>query len=205
MEGLMKLYYSPGACSLSPHIALREAGLNFDLVKVDLDSKKTDSGEDFSKISSKGQVPALQLDSGEILTEGAAIVQYIADQKPDTKLAPAAGSMARYHLVEWLNYVASEMHKGIGALFNSKYSDDTKQIMKDALKLKFDYLSGELQKRAFLTGDNFSVADGYLFTVLSWTSHVGIDLAKWPVLSSYAAKIGGRPAVQAVLKAEGLA
>ena len=201
----MKLYYSPGACSLSPHIALREAGLNFDLVKVDLGSKKTESGADFSQISAKGQVPALQLDNGELLTEGSAIVQYIADQKPDTKLAPAAGSMARYHLAEWLNYVASEIHKGIGALFNSKYSDETKQIMRDALKPKFDYLSAELQKRPFLTGDHFSVADGYLFTVLSWSSHVGIDLAKWPVLSSYVAKVGGRPAVQAVLKAEGLA
>jgi glutathione S-transferase len=201
----MKLYYNPGACSLSPHIALREAGLTFDLVKVEFDTKKTDAGEDFTKISSKGQVPALQLDNGEVLTEGSAIVQYVADQKPDSKLAPAAGTMARYHLAEWLNYVASEIHKGIGALFNSKYSDDTKQIMKDALKPKFDYLTAELKKRPFLTGDNFSVADGYLFTCLSWTSHVGVDLGNWPVLSSYLAKISSRPAVQAALKAEGLA
>jgi glutathione S-transferase len=201
----MKLYYNPGACSLSPHIALREAGLPFELVKVDMSSKKTDKGDDFTKISVKGQVPALQLDNGELLTEGSAIVQYVADQKPDLKLAPAAGTMARYRLAEWLNYVASEIHKGVGALFNSKYSDDTKQIMKDALNAKFDYLSAQLQKHPFLAGDNFTVADGYLFTCLSWTPYVGIDLAKWPTLASYVAKIAGRPAVQAALKAEGLA
>lgn len=201
----MKLYYSPGACSLSTHIALREAGFSFDLVKVDLATKKTDGGEDFTRISAKGQVPALQLDSGELLTEGAAIVQYIADQKPEKKLAPAVGSMARYHLAEWLNYVASEMHKAVGALFNKKYGDDTKQIMKDALAPKFDYLSAQLKKHPFLMGDTFSVADGYLFTVLGWTSHVGVDLSKWPVLTDYLAKLGSRPAVQAALKAEGLA
>jgi glutathione S-transferase len=201
----MKLYYNPGACSLSPHIALREAGLPFDLVKVDLGSKKTDAGEDYSKISAKGQVPALLLDNGELLTEGSAIIQYVADQKPELKLAPAAGTMPRYRLAEWLNYIASEIHKGVGALFNSKYSDDTKQIMKEALNSKFEYLSSELQKHPFLTGETFSVADGYLFTCLSWTPYVGIDLAKWPALSSYVARIAGRPAVQAALKAEGLA
>jgi glutathione S-transferase len=201
----MKLYYNPGACSLSPHIALREAGLPFELIKVDLDSKKTDGGADFSKISAKGQVPALQLDNGEVLTEGSAIIQYVADQKPELKLVPAQGTMPRYRMAEWLNYIASEIHKGVGALFNSKYSDETKQIMKDALNSKFDYLSGQLQKQAFLTGDSFSVADGYLFTCLSWTPYVGIDLAKWPALASYVAKIAGRPAVQAALKAEGLA
>lgn len=201
----MKLYYDPGACSLSPHIALREAGLPFELVKVDLGSKKTEKGEDFTKISAKGQVPALQLDNGELLTEGSAIVQYVADQKPDLKLAPAAGTMARYHLAEWLNYIASEIHKGVGALFNAKYSDETKQIMKDALNGKFDYLSSQLQKHPFLAGDNFTVADAYLYTCLSWTPYVGIDLAKWPALASYVAKVAGRPAVQAALKAEGLA
>jgi len=201
----MKLYYAPGACSLSPHIALREAGYNVDLVKVDLASKKTETGEDFYAIAAKGQVPALKLDNGEILTEGSAIVQYVADQQPETKLAPAAGSLARYRLVEWLNYVATEMHKAVGALFNSKYSDDTKQIMKDALKPKFDYLTAQLQKHPFLMGDTFTVADGYLFTILSWTSHVGVDLSKWRVLTDYVARIAGRPAVQAALNAEGLA
>jgi len=200
----MKLYYAPGACSLSTHIALREAGYDVDLVKVDLASKKTETGDDFYAIAAKGQVPALKLDTGEVLTEGSAIVQYVADQKPEKKLAPAAGSMARYRLVEWLNYVASEMHKAVGALFNKKYSDDTKQIMKDALKPKFDYLSAQLKDRSFLMGDVFTVADGYLFTILSWTSHVGVDLSKWPVLTDYVARIGARPAVQATLKAEGL-
>jgi len=200
----MKLYYAPGACSLSTHIALREAGYDVDLVKVDLASKKTETGDDFYAIAAKGQVPALKLDTGEVLTEGSAIVQYVADQKPEKKLAPAAGSMARYRLVEWLNYVASEMHKAVGALFNKKYSDDTKQIMKDALKPKFDYLSAQLKDRSFLMGDVFTVADGYLFTILSWTSHVGVDLSKWPVLTNYVARIGARPAVQATLKAEGL-
>lgn len=200
----MKLYYSPGACSLSTHIALREAGFDFDLVKVDLASKKTEAGDDFYGIAPKGQVPALKLDNGELLTEGAAIVQYLADQKPDKKLAPAAGSMARYRLVEWLNYVASEMHKSVGALFNKKYDDGTKEIMKDALKPKFDYLTTQLKSRPFLMGDTFTVADGYLFTILSWTSHVGVDLSKWPVLTDYLARVAGRPAVQATLKAEGL-
>jgi glutathione S-transferase len=200
----MKLYYAPGACSLSTHIALREAGYDVDLVKVDLASKKTETGDDFYAIAAKGQVPALKLDTGEVLTEGSAIVQYVADQKPEKKLAPAAGSMARYRLVEWLNYVASEMHKAVGALFNKKYSDDTKEIMKDALKPKFDYLSAQLKDRSFLMGDVFTVADGYLFTILSWTSHVGVDLSKWPVLTNYVARIGARPAVQATLKAEGL-
>lgn len=200
----MKLYYAPGACSLSTHIALREAGYAIDLVKVDLASKKTEAGDDFYAVAAKGQVPALQLDTGEVLTEGAAIVQYVADQKPEKKLAPAAGSMARYRLVEWLNYVASEMHKAVGALFNKKYSDDTKQIMKDALKSKFDYLTAQLKDRPFLMGDTFTVADGYLFTILSWTSHVGVDLSKWPVLTDYVARIGARPAVQLALKAEGL-
>ncbi|HWT96546.1 MAG TPA: glutathione transferase GstA [Terriglobales bacterium] len=200
----MKLYYAPGACSLSTHIALREAGYDIDLVKVDLASKKTEAGDDFYAVAAKGQVPALKLDTGEVLTEGAAIVQYVADQKPEKKLAPAAGSMARYRLVEWLNYVASEMHKAVGALFNKKYSDDTKQIMKDALKPKFDYLSAQLKDRPFLMGEAFTVADGYLFTILSWTSHVGVDLSKWPVLTDYVARIGARPAVQATLKAEGL-
>lgn len=200
----MKLYYAPGACSLSTHIALREAGYDVDLVKVDLAAKKTEAGDDYYAISPKGQVPALKLDTGELLTEGAAIVQYVADQKPDSKLAPAHGSMARYRLAEWLNYVGSEMHKAVGALFNKKYSDDTKQIMKDALKPKFDFLTKELQSRLYLMGEQFTVADGYLFTILGWTSHVGVDLSPWPVLTAYLGRVAGRPAVQAALKAEGL-
>jgi glutathione S-transferase len=197
----MKLYYSPGACSLSPHIALREAGLAFDAETVDLSSKKTKSGADYRAINPKGAVPALQLDNGQVLTEGSAIVQYIADQKPATKLAPAAGSLERYRLQEWLNYIASEIHKGVSPLFNPKATDEWKQVIKDQLAAKFDYLSKQLQGKDYLMGA-FSVADGYLFTILGWTKHLNIDLAKWPVLAQYYERVAARPAVKATLEAE---
>ena len=197
----MKLYYSPGACSLSPHIALREAGLAFDAETVDLSSKKTKSGADYRAINPKGAVPALQLDNGQVLTEGSAIVQYIADQKPATKLAPAAGSLERYRLQEWLNYIASEIHKGFSPLFNPKATDEWKQVIKDQLAAKFDYLSKQLQGKDYLMGA-FSVADGYLFTILGWTKHLNIDLAKWPVLAQYYERVAARPAVKATLEAE---
>ncbi len=197
----MKLYYSPGACSLSPHIALREAGLAFDAETVDLSSKKTKSGADYRAINPKGAVPALQLDNGQVLTEGSAIVQYIADQKPATKLAPAAGSLERYRLQEWLNYIASEIHKGFSPLFHPKATDEWKQVIKDQLAAKFDYLSKQLQGKDYLMGA-FSVADGYLFTILGWTKHLNIDLAKWPVLAQYYERVAARPAVKATLEAE---
>ncbi len=197
----MKLYYSPGACSLSPHIALREAGLAFDAETVDLSSKKTKSGADYRAINPKGAVPALQLDNGQVLTEGSAIVQYIADQKPATKLAPAAGSLERYRLQEWLNYIASEIHKGFSPLFNPKATDEWKQVIKDQLAAKFDYLSKQLQGKDYLMGA-FSVADGYLFTILGWTKHLNIELAKWPVLAQYYERVAARPAVKATLEAE---
>ena len=197
----MKLYYSPGACSLSPHIALREAGLAFDAETVDLSSKKTKSGADYRAINPKGAVPALQLDNGQVLTEGSAIVQYIADQKPAAKLAPAAGSLERYRLQEWLNYIASEIHKGFSPLFNPKATDEWKQLIKNQLAAKFDYLSKQLQGKDYLMGA-FSVADGYLFTILGWTKHFDIDLAKWPVLAQYYERVAARPAVKATLEAE---
>ncbi|MFO1068568.1 MAG: glutathione transferase GstA [Geminicoccaceae bacterium] len=201
----MKLYYSPGACSLSPHIALREAGLPFELVKVDLKGKVTEHGDDFRKVNPKGAVPALQLDDGHVLTEGAAIVQYVADRKPEARLAPAAGSIDRYRLQEALNFVASEIHKGFAPLFYPGYSDDAKALQKASLRARLDYLEGELKNRPYLTGDHYTVADGYLFVVLGWTGYVGLDLADWPTLKAYHARIAGRPAVQAALKAEGLA
>lgn len=197
----MKLYFSPGACSLSPHIVLREAGITFDSESVDLAAKKTKSGADYNAINPKGAVPALQLDNGQVLTEGSAIVQYIADQKPATKLAPAAGTMERYRLQEWLNYIASEVHKGFSPLFSPKIPDAWKEVVKGNLASKFDHLSKNLQGKDYLMG-SFSVADAYLFTILSWAKHVGIDLAKWPVLTSYLERVGARPAVKAALEAE---
>lgn len=201
----MKLYYSPGACSLSPHIALREAGLDFEAIQVDLGAKTTKAGADYRKVNPKGAVPALEIDGGQVLTEGAAIVQYIADKKPGAKLAPAAGTTERYRLQEWLNYIASEVHKGFSPLFNPKAPDEWKATVKEMLGGKFDYLSKQLDGKSYLMGDTFTVADGYLFTILSWAKPMGIDLAKWPVLKAYADRVAARPAVGAALKAEGLA
>ena len=197
----MKLYYSPGACSLSPHIVLNEAGLSYDSETVDLANKKTKSGADYRAINPKGAVPALQLDNGQVLTEGSAIVQYIADQKPATKLAPAAGTLERYRLQEWLNYIASEIHKGFSPMFNPKASDEWKQVIKDQLASKFDYLSKQLQGKDYLMG-SFSVADAYLYTILTWGKHFAIDMAKWPTLASYMERMAARPAVKATLEAE---
>ena len=201
----MKLYFSPGACSLSSHIALREAGLAFDLEQVDLGTKKTKSGADLTTVNPKNYVPALELDNGEVLTEAAVIAQYIADKADGKKLLPAAGTMERYRAQEWLNYVAAELHKGVGQLFNPKMPDDFKKTVKDAiLPPKFDFLSKGLEKRQYLTGDTFTAADAYLFTILNWTGMLGIDLSRWPALTAYQGRVAARPAVQAALKAEGL-
>ncbi|MGA2839473.1 MAG: glutathione transferase GstA [Steroidobacteraceae bacterium] len=200
----MKLFYTPGACSLSPHIVLLEAGLPFTMEKVDLKTKKTEKGSDFTTINSKGAVPALQLDDGRVLTEGSAVVQYLADQKPDLGLAPRAGSFERYQLVELLNYIASELHKGFSPLFNPSISADWKTAVLANLDKKFQWLTTYLGTKNYLMGDTFTVADAYLFTVLSWSSHVGIDLAKYHVLTAYLARVGHRPKVQEALKAEGL-
>jgi glutathione S-transferase len=200
----MKLYYSPGTCSLSPHIALLEAGLPFTSESVDIRAKKTASGADYFAVNSKGAVPALQLDDGTVLTEGAVITQYIADQKPDSGLAPRAGTLARYQLMEMMNYLASEVHKGFSPLFNPKISTDWRASAIAALGTKFDWLSKVLAHKPYLLGDGFTIADGYLFTVLSWAPKVGIDLAKWPVLTAYLSRVGHRPQVQAALHAESL-
>lgn len=201
----MKLYYFAGACSLSPHIVLREAGLPFTLVKVDSKTKKTESGADYLAINSKGAVPALELDDGRRLTEGPAIVQYLADLKPDSGLAPRAGTFERYQLMEILNYLTSEVHKTFTPLFNPASSADMKEAAVTNLGKKFDWLSGFLGKKDFLMGSQFTVADAYLFTLLNWTHFVKIDLGKWPVLKDYSARIAQRPKVHEALKAEGLA
>jgi glutathione S-transferase len=201
----MKLFYSPGACSLSPHIVLLEAGLPFTLEKTDLKTKKTAAGSDYYAINSKGAVPALQLDDGRVLTEGPAIVQYLADQKPDSGLAPRAGTFERYQLMEMLNFITSELHKGYSPLFNPKISADWKASALASLGKKFDWLSGFLDSKNFVMGPAFTVADAYLFTVLRWSEHVGVDLGKWPVLAAYRARVAQRPTVQEALRAEGLA
>ena len=199
----MKLYYMPAACSLAPHIALREAGLPFDLELVDR-SKKTKSGDDYMSINPKGSVPALRLDDGKVLTEAAVIQQYIADQAPAKQLAPAAGTAERYRLQEWLNYIASEVHKGIGQLFNPAMPDDYKETVKKGLASKqFPYLEKALAGQDYLTG-KFTVADGYLFTVLNWTKLHKIDLSAFPNVTAFMKRVAERPAVQEAMKAEGL-
>ncbi len=200
----MKLYYSPGACSLSPHIVLLEAGLPYTLVKTDLGTKKTDGGADYLAINSKGAVPALQLDDGRVLTEGPAVVQYLADQKPESGLAPRAGTFERYQLMEILNYLTSEVHKGFSPLFNPATSAELRAASVTALAKKFDWLEGFLGRKNFLLGSTFTVADAYLFTLLNWTGFVKIDLSKWPALAAYHARIAQRPKVHAALKEEGL-
>jgi glutathione S-transferase len=200
----MKLYYGPGACSLSPHIVLLEAGLPYTLEKVDFKTKKTEKGTDYLTINSKGSVPALQLDDGRVLTEGPAVVQYLADQKPDSGLAPRPGAFERYQLMEILNYITSELHKGFSPLFNPETSAEAKAAAKTVIGKKFDWLTGFLGTKTYLLGNTFTVADAYLFTVLSWTGHVGIDLNKWPALAAYHSRIAQRPKVQQALKEEGL-
>lgn len=199
----MKLYFKAGACSLSPHIALIEAGIPYTSEAVDLGTKKTASGVDFLTINAKGQVPTLQLDNGEILTEGAALVQYIADQAPAKKLAPAAGTMERYRLMEWLNFIASELHKGIGANFSAKLAPEAKQVFKDNVGKNFDWLNNAI-KGPYLMGETFTVADCYLFNVLSWTGYVGIDIANWANIKAYYDRVAARPSVQQAMVEEGL-
>lgn len=208
----MKLYYSPGACSLSPHIVLREAGLPFDLVKVDTKSKKTESGEDFNAINPKGYVPVLELDaangkSGERLTEGPAIVQYIADQVPAKKLAPPNGTLERARLQEWLNYITSELHKSFGPLFTPGTPEEYKQTLKDKIVTRLTLVEQTLTKtkKPYLLGDDFSVADAYLFVVTNWSGHVGVDIKGLAKVGEFQNRVRERPAVAAALRAEGLA
>jgi glutathione S-transferase len=200
----MKLYYAPGACSLSPHIALAEAGLSADYVKVNLKDKKTEAGDDYLQVNPKGQVPVLALDGGGVLTEGPAIVQYIADKAPNSKLAPANGTSERYQLQEWLNMLTSELHKSFSPLFNPAMPEEAKAIFRDKLGKSFSYLDGKLAGKNYLMGSQFTVADGYLFTMLRWALGLKFDLGQYPNLKAYFDRVGERPKVKEAMLAEGL-
>jgi len=199
----MKLYYAPGTCSLSPHIVAREAGLPLTLVRVDNKNKTTESGEDYRAINPKGYVPLLELDNGVRLSEGPAIVQYLADLAPASKLAPANGTVERYQLQEWLNFITSEVHKQFSPLFDATMPEEAKEKFRNRLATRFDWIAGQLKGRDYLMG-SFTAADAYLFVVLGWTKFTGPDLARWPVLQEYVARVAARPHVQEALKAEGL-
>jgi glutathione S-transferase len=199
----MKLYFAPGACSLAAHIALREADQPFTLEQVDLRAKQLKAGGDYRAINPKGSVPAIQLDDGQVLTEAAVILQYVADRAPQLRLAAAAGTMERYRLQEWLNWVATELHKGMSPFFNPRASDEWKQILRANLATRFSLMAERLGGAPYLLGD-FTVADGYAYTILRWTRLHAIDLTEWPVIPAYMARVEARPAVQAALKAEGI-
>lgn len=200
----MKLYYAPGACSLAPHIVAREAGLAIELDKVDLGTRKTSSGESFAEINPKGYVPALSIAPGEVMTEVSALVQYLADQAPAAGLMPAVGTPERYKVLEWLGFISTEIHKGFGPLWNPASPDAVKQAAVEKLRQRFTYLDKQLAKTPYLTGDRFTVADAYCFTVVNWTNFHKIDLADFPNLVAFLGRVAGRPKVQEALRAEGL-
>jgi glutathione S-transferase len=200
----MKLYYSPGACSLSPHIVLRESGLPFELVLASTKTHKLADGTDYHTINAKGYVPLLELDNGERLSEGPAIVQYIADQVPGKALAPSNGTMARYRVQEWLNFISSELHKGFSPLFNPATPEDFKSAVKERLATRLKWVDTQLEGRGYLMGDAFTVPDAYLFTVVSWCRYVGLDIASLKHLGAFMARMAARPSVREALAAEGL-
>lgn len=200
----MKLFYSPGACSLSPHIVLNELDLPYTVEKVDLKTHTTASGADFYTLNAKGYVPALQLDNGEVLTEGPAIVQYLAEQKPQANLLPAAGSLGRVRVQEWLNFIGTELHKTLGALFNPSISAEAKSRTLNTFGKRLGFVEKALQGKDYLTGKAFSVADAYLFTIVNWAPMLGIDLTPWPTVAQFQKRVASRPAVQKTLQAEGL-
>ena len=200
----MKLYYSPGACSLSPHIVLIESGLKFEPVLASTQTHKLADGTDYYTINPRGYVPLLELDNGERLSEGPAILQYIADQVPEKKLAPAHGTMARYRTQEMLNFITSELHKGIGGNFNPAMPEEAKVLMRAKALDRLKWINRQLEGKPYLMGDSFSIPDAYLFTVTNWTQHVGIDISALANLVAFQARMFARPAVQAAMKAEGL-
>ena len=201
---MMKLYYAPGVCSLSPHIVLKESGLPFETVKTDIKAKTVDGGGDYKTTNPLGYVPALALDDGTILTEGPAIVQYIADKAPEKKLAPANGTLERYKVQSWLNFVSSEMHKGFSPLFNPAMPDEAKKIAKERLATRLEHLEKHFATHNYLMGNDFTVPDAYCFTVLRWTVPTKIDLAPYPHVQAFMKRMQARPAVQAAMKDEGL-
>jgi glutathione S-transferase len=198
----MKLFYSPGACSLSPHIVFKEAGVPVTLVKTDVRNKTTEAGENFLAITPKGQVPCLQLDNGEVLTEGVAIVQYIASLAPQKELIPTGAGTAKFHQLEWLNFISTELHKGFSPLFSPDTTDEMKAKVKENLARKFNHLEAPLTRSTYLMGETFTAADAYLFTVCSWGKHVNVTLPKF--VTAYLERVAARPAVKAALEAEGL-
>ena len=200
----MKLYYAPGACSLAPHIVLRELGKKFDLEKVDLGTKKTESGKDFNKINGKSYVPTLEYKKGEVLTEVSTIIQFLADKAKATKLLPKAGTMNRFRAMENLNFISTELHKGLGGLFNKEMPAEGRKIILDRVSKRLDWLNGVLGKNKFISGKSFTVADAYAFTILNWGAWVGVDMKQWKNIAAYQTRIAARPAVQAAMKAEGL-
>ncbi len=200
----MKLYYSPGACSLAPHIVLRETGLPFELVRVDLASHKLAQPDDYYSVNAKGSVPVLELDDGERLTEGPIIAQWICDRAERTDLMPAAGTMARYRVMEWQNYVTSELHKSYSPLFKRDFNEEGKAWFRRALRQRYEYVDARLQENEFLTGSSFTAADAYLFVVTNWAAHTGVDLQNLGALDSFMSRVRAREAVQQALVAEGL-
>jgi glutathione S-transferase len=200
----MKLYFAPGACALGPQITLREAGLSFDHIRVNLKTHQLEDGSDYYQVNSKGAVPALQLDNGQLLTEGAVLYQYISDQKPEANLLPKYGTMERYRAQEWLNYIASEIHKSLSAFFQPIYDDATKEKMRDQLRKKFTYLDSHFAKHDYLLGANFQAVDAYLFNVLNWTKFAQIDLSPFTKLVAFHQRVGARDSVKAAMAAEGI-
>lgn len=200
----MKLYYSPAACSLSPHIVLTELGMTFETEKVSLKDKKTASGKDFTAINPKGYVPVLELDDGTVLTEGVAIIQYLADKNSDRRLAPVNGTIERYKLIEWLNFISTEVHKGFSPLFHGKAEDPYIVAVRDRLHKRLGYINKELSNRSYLMGEMFTIADAYLFTVLNWAKNLNVDLSDAPALQSYITRVAARPTVRTAMMAEGL-
>ena len=200
----MKLYYSPGACSMASHMALEEAQIPYELVRVDLGAKRTADGGNYLAINEKGYVPTLVLDDGGTLTENAVVLQFIADRNPGTALAPAHGTFARYRLGEWLNFIATEIHKGLSPLWKPTTPDAYKAIILENVGSRFDHVVKSLGDRPYVTGDRFTIVDAYLFTIVNWHNFLKFDLARWPKLDAYQARVAARPAVQAVLKAEHL-
>lgn len=201
----MKLYYTPSACSLAPHIVLNELGTKHTIEKVDLGNKTTETGANFTKINPKGYVPALDLGGGEMLTEVSTIIQYLADKAANSDLLPKAGTMQRYRAMETLNFIASELHKGFGSLFNKDMPEEGRKIIIERIKTRLNWLDAQLAKADYLLGKNYSVADAYAYTVLNWGQWVGVDLKDWKNISAFMTRVAARPAVQAALKAEGLA
>lgn len=199
----MKLYYAPAACSLASHIALQASGLPYDVERVDLRTHKTASGRDYDAINPKGYVPTLELDDGERLTENAVVLQYIADRKPGT-LAPAFGSMARYRLMEWLNFIATELHKAVGPLWRPNLAEEQRMDVLQALGRRFDYVAAALEGRPFLTGDAFTIADAYLFAIVNWRKALRFDLDRWPLLRGFEERVRAMPAVREAMRAEGV-